>query len=215
MPDYLYIIIISFLASLNVYSWKGVNRFLYTFPFFLALSVVVEYYTSFLALRNESNILPLNIFMIIEFGYLISFLISILQPYYNVRPFYIALGIYSTLSILNFFFLQGLHTWNTYNYIVGILFIIVFGLTYFYALFQYTTSMNLLQEPIFWIVTALLFFYISALPSFGVMNFFIETANKYQNTLMFVTDFMNDLLYILYTIAFLCKINIRKYFSPS
>ena len=215
MPVYLYFILMSFFASLTCYTWKGLDRILYSFPIFLFLSFLVEGYNNYLSEHGRNNTLTYNVFMIFEFSYLIIFLIKTLRPYFSTRPLYVVLIVFCILSLLNFLFLQGFYMWNTYTYLFGILFIIVLGLMYFYALFQYTTSMNLLQNPTFWIVTGLLFYYICALPSFGLLNFFIKTASKYLSTLLYVTDFMNYLLYTVYTIAFLCKINIRKYFSPS
>jgi hypothetical protein len=56
----------------------------------------------------------------------------------------------------------------------------------------------------------LLFSFTFSLPLFGITNFVAKIPNHFNKILIFMIDFMNIMLYLLFTIGFLCRIDIQK-----
>jgi hypothetical protein len=66
------------------------------------------------------------------------------------------------------------------------------------------------KEPAFWICSGLLFFYTCSFPLFGLWNHLHGLPRIILRNLAAVMQFLNVLLYSLFSIAFLCRIRIQK-----
>ncbi len=95
------------------------------------------------------------------------------------------------------------------TYSLGCLLIVAFCIFYVWELFQLKHSVNLLRQPAFWICSGLLFFYACTFPILALVNF-IKIEPAFLRTTGFILDFVNILLYLSFTIAFLCRLRTRK-----
>jgi hypothetical protein len=58
-----------------------------------------------------------------------------------------------------------------------------------------------------------LFYSACSFPIYGLINFFHRAAMTLVHVIVFALDFVNILLYLSFTIAFLCRLKTRKSMS--
>jgi len=201
--------VICFLASLALFFQASVPRYLKTFPFFLFLTIIIEIAGILLTKKKVDSIPMYNVFTTFEFIFYLYILRSII---YNIKVKKIILwlmAMYPVLVLINRLFFQK-NTFHTNTYSLGCLLIVGACIYYFYEIFQTTHSVNLVKEPAFWICSGLLFFYTCSFPLFGLWNHLHGLPRIILRNLAAVMQFMNVLLYSLFSIAFLCRIRIQK-----
>jgi len=116
------------------------------------------------------------------------------------------------ISFINIYRLHGANIFHTWGYGIGCLLITFFCIFYFFELFQMPKAIDLMKAPQFWICTGTLFSYICTFPFWSMTNLMIVSPASYLKALTIVTV-INILSYIIFLIAFLCRIRIRKSIS--
>ncbi len=211
MSLYLIVILISFISSLSTLSIKNDKLIFRLFSLFLFTTFIIELVADKMAENKQSNILIYNLFTTFEFCFYFFFFHFVLKKYLKESKIYYIIPLYVALALVNIFLIQGKDNFHTYTYIFGCLSCIVLSITYFYFLFKYSKINNLTKDPVFWISAALLLYYSCTLPVFGIINFLTNLAVPFYSELAFIIAFMNIVLYLLFTIGFLCRISIKKY----
>jgi hypothetical protein len=118
--------------------------------------------------------------------------------------------VYPLIALFNIFYSRVGGAFHSETYVVGCILIVILCIIYFVELFQLPKAANLKYEPAFWICTAILFSYVVTFPYWGLLNF-MNTAPKFiLENLLNILMIINILSYSLFTIAFLCRIKIRK-----
>ncbi len=206
IPIHIYAIALSLLASLFILSSKDIPRFLKLFPFFLFLTLVVEL-TGTLLMTTDNT--PLyNFFSIFEFVFYLYIIKNIIQNHVVRKIITIVMLLYPITALVNIFFILGsIDKLHITTYSLGCLIIVIFSIYYFYELFKSTASVDLKREPAFWIITGLLFFYTCSFPIFGFSNFISAVIAKNIGAVLLI---INVILYILFAVAFLCRIRIQR-----
>jgi hypothetical protein len=118
--------------------------------------------------------------------------------------------IYLLLSLANFFLVQKTSVFNTMTYSLGSLLIVSACIYYFWELFQSRSFVNLVRQPSFWICSGLLFYYVCNFPLTSLLNFIHALPNVILQNLFIIFLFLNIFLYLSFTIAYLCRLKIRK-----
>jgi hypothetical protein len=126
---------------------------------------------------------------------------------------YIIMLLFTVFVAINLIFIQKIYTWNSVSFAIGSLLVVASSIYYFLELFKRPNSVNLVKEPAFWICSGLLFFYCCSFPLLGLNNFFINAPIIVRQNIGVILMLLNVMYYILFTIAFLCRINFRKLFS--
>ncbi|MBO9199232.1 MULTISPECIES: hypothetical protein [Niastella] len=201
--------IICFLASLALFWQASVPKYLKAFPFFLLITLGVEFANKLFVKTDHSAALLYNTFTTFE---IIFYLYIIRCCIYNLRIKTIILWImviYPVLVIINSAFFQ-VKTFHTSTYSFGCLLVVGACIYYFLELFQSTYSVNLAREPAFWVCSGLLFFYTCTFPLMGLWNHLHGLPSIILRNLFAVLQILNVLLYSLFSIAFLCRIRFRK-----
>ncbi len=183
------------------------------FPIFLFLVALSEYTALQIAREHHSNLFLYNIVMVSEFLFYFFFFYSVFRGGTAKRMVWILTAFYLAGALFNIFYIQGKNTFNTYNFMVGCLLVIAGSIYYFLQIFRYPQPGSIMREPAFWITSALLFYYACVLPIFGVLNYITSISPRINATFAFILNLMNYILYSLFTLAFLCKVNFRKYTS--
>lgn len=209
IPIYLIFEVISFLASLSCYFQKPAFRYLRLFPVFLLITILVEVIGWILTQNRINNSFLFYPFSSIEFEFYLFILLNIIYNLKVKRIITILLVVYPILSIVNIYLIQA-HTFPSISFSIGCLLIVGFCIYYFFELFQLPRSVNLIQEPAFWICSGLLFFYCCSFPLFGLSNFMFKLSNVIRKNISFILTIMNVLLYSLFTISFLCRLKNNK-----
>jgi hypothetical protein len=210
MPFYIIVIIISFFASLIGLSVKE-NRIpvLISFSFFLLLTAAVEYTGWKLSMKYINTIALYNFFTLFEFIFYLLFFRAVFSSSRMKKTILAAIIAYFVCCVLNIFFVQK-GIFNSYTYVLGCILIVIFSIVYFYFLFRFPETGSLIKNPFFWIGIGLLFYYTCTIPVYGMQNFITITVQHYNWILTFIEDVLNIMLYSLFSIGFLCKVNFRK-----
>jgi hypothetical protein len=123
---------------------------------------------------------------------------------------FVLLWIYPPICLANIFFIQGIGNWQSYSYLIGNVMVVGLTVYYFFELFKRPTFINLIKEPAFWICSALLFYYMGSFPFLGLANLLVKAPPILRNNLSILLNLLTILQYILFSIAFLCRVKFRK-----
>lgn len=195
------------------------NSSLFYFIPFLLLTVTVELCGRLLDVSVQSKYAMYNIFTTGEFCFY-SFVFSRNLHKKTFRSFsFYFIPVIILVSALNIIFLQGLNkTFNTYTFLFGSFFILVFCCFFFYESVQPDQiDQQLAKQPFFWICNGLLIFYfgsviINALFEYLVIN---ELKTLGNHIYSLINRSLNVVLYSSFSIAFyLCRRNKKIYSSP-
>ena len=200
------------LASSFLVFTQKTPGYLKAFPVYFLIAVFVQTYGEYLGMNGKTNIPLYNIYSTLEFSFYFFILRGVTQ---NARTKKILLFLtifFPILSFLNIYRYQGTTAFHTLSYGIGCGLITVFCIVYFVELFQMPKAIDLMKSPPFWICTATLFSYICTFPFWGMVNMMTVSMSSYMiaNT---VVNVINIFSYILFLIAFLCRIRIRKFSS--
>jgi hypothetical protein len=205
--------IICFLASITLFFQVSMPHYMKTFPFFMLITLIVEI-TGWLFAENKFKGLNVtllyNIFTAFEFAY---YLLIIRFCLYNKKVKRIIswlLIVYPMLVLINILYILPPRTFHSITYSLGCLLVVAACIYYFLEIFQSVNSVNLLKEPAFWICSGLLFFYCCTFPLIGLWNQLHGLPRIILNNLNAIMQILNVLLYSLFSIAFLCRLKLRR-----
>ena len=212
LPLYVYFIFISFVASLTVYSQaKTSDLYLKLFPPFLLATIAIEYAAIYLAAKNRSNLALYNFFTVFEFCFYMYVISLIITSKKVKKTIIVAMVLYTLISVINIIFIQEMRKFHTVTYAFGCLLIVATCVYYFFELFKLPKSPKLKNNPAFWICSGILFFYCCSFPLYGLSNFLSDISKLIIKNIYKIVTILNIFLYTLFTIAFLCRLKIRKY----
>lgn len=179
-------------------------------PFFHLVFFCVEKYGEYLINHNHLNYWLFNYATTAQLSFY-SWLVSstyLQKPIYK-KTLWVNL-LFVLISLINIIFFQGKHHFHTITYGLGSLMTIAVCGYYYYELFVYPNDKKLFKQADFWIVTAVLFFYVCGFPVFVLNNiYFTKVAMSIWPIIAAISDCINILFYSLFIVAFLCKI--KKY----
>jgi len=212
-PIHIIFILISAVVGFIVLGKGGLPIYMKLLPFFLLLTFILEVIGWQMGLQGINNTIYYNFYSILFFIYYLYIIHQLLRSGWVKRILLFCMIGYPLLSMINIFFLQGPHVFHTMTYSVGSLLTIIFCVYFFYELFRIPHSINLKTHPGFWIVTGLLFFNACSLPFIGLANYIYQFSPLLISKLQFILSFLNILLYLLFTIAFLCRLSFQRSMS--
>jgi hypothetical protein len=209
--------LLMFLISLILFAQKPVPRYLKFFPlyfFLLMIDDLVIEYTSDHAIHN--NILS-NTWSILEFSFYFFVLRELIVSLkVKKRVLYIIL-VYAIFAIINLIFIQHNDLFNSVNSTIGTVITVVLCIYYFFELFQKTEAESVNRLPGFWVVSAILVSVVLTFPIFALISFMgsLSKANLKTSTIVFnhieaIFNIISILTYILYSIAFICRLRTSK-----
>ena len=201
---------VSFLLSCLLFFKKYVPLYIKGFTPFLFLSLIVEIIGTLQIRRNVSNTLTYNLSTSIEITFYLWVLLNLLKGKFLKRFILGCIVIYPIISGLDIFFIQGKDSFHSVGYALGCLLIVFFTIIFFYQLFAKPEATRLSKDSAFWIATGLLLFYSVSFPLFVFVNFMKTFPAILANNLQYILIVLNVFLYLLFSIAFLCRITIKK-----
>jgi len=210
LPCYVYFLILSALAGITVYFQRPIPLYLRLLSFFLLITIIVEFVGNWMLRKFGSSVPLYNFYIVFNFVFFLYVLREIISDRGFRRVALFAIIAYQLFTLANIFFIQGLHLWNSMSYSLGCLLIVGFCIYYFLELFRKPKSTRLTREPAFWIVSGLLFFYCCSFPFLGLNNMLNNAPQVLKNNLSNILSLLNILLYLLFSIAFFCRLRPGK-----
>jgi hypothetical protein len=205
---------IAFLASLTILIYPvGNQRFLKVFSVFLLVNLIVEAISGYQAKQNIHNLFFVNFVTMLDFAFYLYLVREIILRPKARKVLLYCLIIYPAIFIVNVMLIQGSGVFHSMTYALGCLLIVISCVYYFFELFQQTYSVNLGRQPGFWICSGLLFFYTCTFPLYGAVNLLNRLPRVILLNLLFILVLLNILLYLSFTIAFLCRLKTRNSMS--
>jgi|SRR5690606_18318377 len=120
------------------------------------------------------------------------------------------LYLYPVFWYLLVFFVFKPSEWNSYVYMVGGMFTILWAASYCYQLLNTDDPVALQFCSEFWIAIGLIFFYMCSVPYMGMFNFLIEVHNDLAALLRIPLQISNIVMYTLFSYAFICQLTATK-----
>jgi hypothetical protein len=177
---------------------------------FLIISLVLEILTYKMILKGLPTTNVYNFSSVLEICFYLWILINVNENRRVKKIIFISEIIYPIICFADIYFYQKFNGFHTITYALGCFLIILFSIIFFYQLFAKPKAIVLTKEPAFWICTALLLFYSVTFPMFVFVNFMKDFPPIIANNLQYLIIVLNVFLYLLFSIAFLCRIKIKK-----
>ncbi len=201
---------ICWLVSLTSILFKR-PKYLQFFSLFLFVSILVEWISWYMARKLHVNNLWLyNIYILIEIIFLSFFYSLHIRSVSIQKLIKIFFVIYPVLFLINFFFIQGLYTFNTYSYLLGVSFILFLIVNCFREILMSADRIILTREPVFYISVAFFLFFVIEIPYTILLPYFVKNDLHVAMALIWVIKILNVILYVLLTIAYLCQPKVLK-----
>ncbi len=205
---------IAFLVSLTIWIFPaGGQRFLKVLSLFLLVNLATETVFAYQAKQNINNLFFGNFVTMLQDSLYLYLLREIVRRPKAKKVLLYCLIIYPAIFIVNVMLIQGSGVFHSMTYALGCLLIVVSCVYYFFELFQQTYSVNLGRQPGFWICSGLLFFYTCTFPLYGATNLLNRLPKVILFNLLHILVLLNILLYLYFTIAFLCRLKTRNSMS--
>jgi hypothetical protein len=185
------------------------------FPLFLFLTVLVELAGRYMrVVLHQHNTWLYNISTTLEF----IFYAYIFNRTFHTGTYKRLAGqfmIFYPLAVLsNMTFIQGFIVFHSYTMILGSFFMIVFCCLFFHEVFLNPLELELHKEPMFWISTGILFFYLGDFSYNLWYNILVKySLDKGRNLFTYINNNLILVLYSCFTIAFLCRRSPRRSLS--
>ena len=200
---------IAFLASLTVFFGRPAELYLKLFSCYLLLDCIIETVTNYNAFYHRNTVLLSSLSYMLSFCFYIYVLRSVIRRPKVKKILLYCLIAFPLIFIVNIFLVQKYVVFQSLNYCFDCLVIVAVCIYFFLELFQSRNYVNLVREPAFWICSGLLFFCTCSFPVYGLVNF-INIDFGVIRLMLYVLGFVNILLYLSFTIAFLCRLRTRK-----
>ena len=219
MGIYFYFQVLSFIATTILFIKKRNKLLLYFIPF-LFLTIAVECTGAWFVSRSIRNYWIYNVFTTIEFVfYSYLFYLHLKKTVFKKIVVWF-IPVFVLLVILNILFKQGFNkTFNTYTFLLGSFFIVIFCCCYFYeSVLPENIDQQLSKQPFFWISSGLLIFYLGSVIINALFEYLRSNDLQAQGVKIYgiINHSLNVILYGSFCIAFfLCRNNKKISSSPS
>lgn len=220
--QHIYIIplFVSMLLSLKVFrlSWPAQYK---NFSILLIIIVVTElfaiswkyYFHNNLGnlAYTSSNLWLYNIALIPQYLLYLRVYYLIIQSPFQKKLIRILGILFPAFAIINLFFIQSIHTVNSYTIVVASGIILFLTVCYFDQLRNANESIKLTGHPMVWLSLGAFIFHAANLPYIISLDYLIHKNLSLAIALYYIYLGLNCILYTFYSIAFLCPKPLLKY----
>lgn len=220
--NYFYFISLFYLISLTVTTIAGLIKFSIDIPIHLKGIILMMPYvllveTGVILFRNlikDHNALPqYNFIMLIEFLVYAYFFKQIIISGLIKKIISVFMILFPVFWYVCGFFIFKITEWNSYVFLVGGTFTIIWALIYCYQLLTSIENVSLSSCGEFWIALGIIIFYSCEVPFMGIYNFLSTNYPSLIMKLQIGLQVTNIIMYCLFTYAFLCKKTIIMKYS--
>lgn len=178
------------------FRWKNLTRDLKLIVLLAALSLAADSVSLFLA-THKMNTWPVsNVYLLVQ-SVLLFYVLSKHHSLLVKGIFYACI----TFGVINFLFLQGPRTFDSYTtYLTGVI-LICTALYFFYVLMKELPAERVQSLPLFWIAIAVLVYYGGTIFVFLFNNYILTQLTKQHPSMWVVHNVINTSKNMLFFIA--------------
>jgi hypothetical protein len=127
--------------------------------FFVYASLLFEIFFLYTASQKIKNVQWSHLYTLVEFITLAMFFFYILSDEANRKRLLVLFALYTLYLAVNPFLIEDINNFNPIARSINSFFFIILSLLYMYKIYQSETIEMPEKSPVFWIVTALLFYF--------------------------------------------------------
>jgi len=161
-------------------------------------------------LPDKTNAQIYNCFMLVQYLAFAYYFQQIVQLPWVRKTIQGFLYLYPVFWFFLVFFVFKPNEWNSYIYMIGGVFTILWAVAYCYELLSADEPVLLRYCSEFWVAIGLLFFYVCGVPYMGMFNFLTQYQNDLAKLLKIPLQISNIVMYSLFTYAFICQLTATK-----
>jgi hypothetical protein len=177
---------------------NGLKSFIY----FLILVLAGELTGVLLAWIYGTNVIFYNLFTSIQTAYYLFLIQSSILSVKIKRIIAVCTGIFILLSIINYFFVQNIHTeLVSYTFTIGCLFITLSSMYFFYELLHSDKIENYATYVRFWIILGVFIFYTCNIPYMSIYNYLSVNYNTILNAYYKIIEILAYIMYVFFIIG--------------
>lgn len=170
---------------------------------YLALTMLVNVICRILAQQGINNIPVLHFYALLEMWLFSGFFYRVIKNNTLKRIIWAIPIVFIILCVINFVFFQSIYTFNTYTRPLGAIVIIFFCMAYWWQPASAEESEVWTAVADNWVVSAILFYFSSALFLFIFSNYLIQQVSKQANVLIWnIHAAIVMLMYLMLAVAF-------------
>jgi len=154
---------------------------------------------------SKSNLWIYNSFHLPRILLFILFYYKMIDSIIIKRNILITGAVLLLFGIIDYLFIQPLHSMNNYTLIFTNIFCVILALLFFRQVLQEKKIIKLSGHPMTWISLGTLLYYAGSLPHFIFFNYLFENYKELALSLLNIHQALNIIMYTSYLIAFLCK----------
>lgn len=200
---------LSFLVSLLVYFHDDWPAYLKLIPPFLFVSVIVDMMAWEMARKFGTNHALFNVWNPLFHTFYLYILSRLIQHRKYRKAIVYVPWVFLSVCAINLFF-ANFHLFQVGTYLIGSFLIIIYCLIYIIELFKNPLPGPLFREPSFWICCSLLYLHGGTVILLGSLNLLINVSPDKLRIVQLLMMVVNYLHYILMSVAFLCRLKLRK-----
>lgn len=160
---------------------------------------------------DKTNVQMYNFFHLVQYLAFAYYFRQIIQLHFVQKIIRFFLYLYPIFWYVLVFFVFQFNEWNSYVFIVGGVFSILWAVVYCYQLLTAEEPVMLRNCSEFWIAIGLIFFYVCSVPYMGMYRFIAEYHTDLARLLWIPLQISNIVMYSLFTYAFICQLtNIKR-----
>lgn len=204
---YSYLIHLVVVAIIALFRYPQVTKgYLRILIYTLLYTTVIELTAKFgLARHHMNNTWLLNISAPVSY-----FLLSTLYYGYFTsaairRMIRFSQIVFPMLFFMLVFALKGIFQLNNYGILLMAMLLLSWVCLYFRRKLDHPEDGSLKHDPMFWISTAIFFFYGASIFVFGTLDYFVKVNKNIAYNLLGIIQALNILMNSLYLVALLCK----------
>jgi hypothetical protein len=210
-----------YLASITIFTIIGFIKFRHSqpvhfkgiilmMPYILLTEICAAIFRNLI--KYENIMLQYSIIMLIEFLVYAYFFKQIIISKLVKKMILIFMFVFPVFWCISVFFIFKSRDWNSYVFLTGGTFTIVWALIYCYQLLISVEDNSISGNGEFWIALGIIIFYSCEVPFMGLFNFLKENYPSLIVDFQAGLQIINIIMYSLFTYAFLCKkTNTTKY----
>jgi hypothetical protein len=177
---------------------------------FFSILLVVEFICYYFKIRDWNNLFIYNCWFPLEYGVYTAWVGSSLNSASLRKKIILFIETYLAFTIVLYYIHDNMYDFNTLAFQVGMLLILPVLFRKLYEMVNEPVMINPLKNPLFWLISGLLFSYLGSFFQFSLENYLRATDAHLLSAMKIINILLTDLLYLCIIMHFILTWANRK-----